>query len=138
MSLWKRLALATGVVVLAISGYAAWYVYGAWPVPDGYSFPRHSFWGGGPAALFEGKLHDSGGCIRTAGTQHFTVVWPPGYRLTLAGGQPVVQGGGRDLRMGELVRMGGGFYEDGDPPPTTFDLGSCPPPYFLSTGFVGD
>ncbi|HUF06626.1 MAG TPA: hypothetical protein VMP86_04460 [Candidatus Binatia bacterium] len=34
------------------------------------------------------------------------------------------------------VRMGGGYYEDGAPPPGSRDLGSCVPPFFLSTGFT--
>ena len=38
--------------------------------------------------------------------------------------------------MDQLVRMGGGWYEDGLPPPTTFDLDNCPAPYFLSTGLI--
>jgi hypothetical protein len=30
--------------------------------------------------------------------------------------------------------MGGGYYEDGQPPPESRDLGDCAPPFFLSTG----
>lgn len=130
----KRIGLGLAVAVMAIGAYAAWNVYGTWPVPERYAFPRHSMWGSGPAALFEGTLEEIDGCILTSGTQRFTVVWPPGYSLAIAGGEPVVHGGPREVRMGEPVRMGGGYYESGDPPPTTITAGSCPPPYFLSTG----
>jgi hypothetical protein len=132
----RRIGLVLGVVVLALAAYGAWYVYGAWPVPEGWEFPRHSLWGSGPAALFEGQLVHDDGCIMTqAGA---TVVWPPGYSLSVEEGEPIVHGSGREVRTGEPVRMGGGWYESGDPPPTTFDLGACPAPYFLSTGFVPD
>jgi hypothetical protein len=132
----KRIGLGLLVAVLAFGAYAAWYVYGQWPVPEGYAFPRHSMWGSGPAALFEGTLEDVDGCIRTSGAQQFTVVWPPGYSLAIVDGEPVIRGGSRDLRMSQSVRMGGGYYESGDPPPTTLTVGNCPPPYFLSTGFA--
>jgi hypothetical protein len=132
----KRAGLALLIVVLAAAAYASWYVYGAWPVPSGYAFPRHSIWASGPAALFEGTLVVDGSCIRTDDAEPSTVVWPPGYRLAIVDGEPVVFGGSREVRMHQLVRMGGGWYEDGKPPPTTFDLGKCPPPYFLSTGLV--
>jgi hypothetical protein len=132
----KAVALLLGVPLLLVGGFLAWYVYGAWPVPAGYSFPRHSLWGGGPTALFEGTLDVDDGCIRTAGLQEFTVVWPPGYSLAIVDGEPVVRAVGVEIRMGEQVRMGGGYYESGDPPPTTFNLGSCGPHYFLSTGVV--
>jgi hypothetical protein len=62
----KRGVLATVIAVLAVAAFTGWYVYGAWPVPDGYTFPRHSIWGSGPAALFEGTLLIEDGCIRTA------------------------------------------------------------------------
>jgi hypothetical protein len=138
MKALKRISLIIGLAVLATAAFGAWYVYGSWPVPDGYAFPRHSAWGGGPTALFEGSLLEVDGCIRTAGAQQFTVVWPPGSSLALVGGKPVVRGSGREVRMGEPVRMGGGYYESGEPPPGTRDLGDCPAPYFLSTGFVED
>lgn len=51
----------------------AWYIYGAWPVPEGYSSPRHSMFGG-PDALFAGSLEDVDGCIRTAGDQSFAAI----------------------------------------------------------------
>ena len=135
MTLARRLVLALGVVVAAVALSVAWLVYGGWPAPDGYSFPRHSMFGG-PDALFVGALEDVDGCIRTAGDGSFAVVWPPGYRLSIEGGEPVVHGGFRDVGMGEQVRMGGGYYEDGRPPPETRDVGTCAPPYFLSTGFT--
>ena len=92
-------------------------------------------WGSGPDALYVGTLEDMDGCIRAAGDESFAVGWPPGYRLSVEGGEPVITGGGREVRMGEAVRMGGGHYEDGQPPPGTRDVGSCRPPFFLSTGF---
>jgi hypothetical protein len=135
----KRIALVAAVAVLVFSTFTAWYVYGSWPVPDGYSFPRHAAWGGGPTALFEGDLQEAEGCIQGAtDSGAFSVVWPPGYHLTLDRGEPVLHGGSLQVRMGERVRMGGGYYETGEPPPGTRDLGTCPPPYFLSTGFVDD
>jgi hypothetical protein len=136
MNWLTRIGLGLAVAVVTIGAFAAWSVYGTWPVPEGYAFPRHSMWGGGPAALFEGTLEEVDGCVRTqGGTQQFTVVWPPGYSLTLDRNEPVVHGNFREVRMGEAVRMGGGYYETGDPPPTTITVGNCPPPYFLSTGF---
>ena len=132
----RRFVLVLGVIVVAVALSVLWYVYGSWPVPDGYSFPRHSSWGGGPDALYEGTLQEEDRCIRTAGDGSFAVVWPPGYRLSLEDGKPVVQGGGREVGMAEAVRMGGGYYEDGQPPPGARDVGSCAPPYFLSNGFA--
>ncbi|HEX5579706.1 MAG TPA: hypothetical protein VFY43_08585 [Candidatus Limnocylindria bacterium] len=131
----KRVGVALLLAAVAVAACGWWYVNGAWPVPRGHVFPRHAVWGGGPAALFEGRLRLDGTCIRTDAAVPATVVWPPGYRLALVDGQPVVYGGSRELRMGELVRMGGGWYEDGDPPPTSFAVEGCPPPFFLSTGF---
>ena len=131
----KRVGLALLAIVFSVVLSVAWLTYGAWPVPAGYAFPRHSIWGG-PTALFEGTLVLEGSCIRTDGEDGATVVWPPGYRLAIVGGEPVVFGGSGSLRMREPVRMGGGWYEDGHPPPTSFDVGHCPAPYFLSTGFV--
>ena len=132
----KRGALALAVAVLAVAAYAGWSVYGAWPVPDGYVFPRHTIWGSGPAALFEGTLAIEDGCIQTAEAMPATVVWPPGYRLTVQDGAPVVLGGDEPIRMERPIRMGGGWYESGRPPPTSFNVGICPPPYFLSTSLV--
>ena len=132
----KRGVLAMVIAVLAVAAFTGWYVYGAWPVPDGYTFPRHSIWGSGPAALFEGTLLIEDGCIRTAEGTPATVVWPPGYRLAIEDGQPVVHGGDEPIRMELSIRMGGGWYESGSPPPTSFDIGNCPPPYFLSTGLA--
>ena len=131
-TLLARALVVIGLLTLAAGGFAAWNVYGAWPVPDGYAFPRHSIWGGGPTARFEGRLADVDGCIRTAGNDGASVVWPPGFSITVEDGMPVVHGILHDVRMGELVRMAGGWYET--VPPTGRDVGSCPPPYFLSTG----
>lgn len=127
---------AVGVLFLGGVGFLLWSVYGSWPVPDGYHFPRHSIWGGGPAALFEGELIEVDGCIRTSGDEPSSVVWPPGYSLTIEDGQPVVHGILSRGRMGEAVRMGGGWYQG--VPPTGRDVGGCPPPFFLTTGFVRD
>jgi hypothetical protein len=91
---------------------------------------------GGPDAVFAGALEDANGCIRTAGDQSFAVIWPPGYRLSLEHGEPVVHRGARGIGMGEPIRMGGGYYEDGSPPPGARDVGDCAPPYFLSTGLT--
>jgi hypothetical protein len=104
-------------------------------VPSGYSFPRHSMWGG-PQALYVGTLEDVDGCIRATGDESFAVVWPPGYRLSVQAGKPVVHGGWQEVGMDEPVRMGGGYYEDGEPPPGTRDVGRCAPRFFLSTGFT--
>ena len=77
-----------------------------------------------------GRLYPSGG------DESFAVVWPPGYRLSVEGGEPVIHGNARGVGMGEPIRIGGGYYEDGRPPPETRDVGSCAPPWFLSTGFT--
>ena len=135
MVLLRRSLLVIAVLVVAIGGYLIWYLYGPWPVPEGYSFPRHSMLGG-PQALFAGSLEDVDGCIRTAGEGSFAVVWPPGYSLSVDDGEPIIHGGSRVVRMGDEVRMGGGYYEDGAPPPGTRDVGACSPPYFLSTGLT--
>ena len=130
----RRSLLALGTVVVAVALYLAWYAYGGWPAPSGYSIPRHSMFGG-PDALYVGTLEDVDGCIRAAGDESFAVVWPPGYHLSVDGGEAVIHGSFREVGMGEQVRMGGGYYEDGRPPPGTRDVGSCAPPFFLSTGF---
>jgi hypothetical protein len=136
MRLVKRVALLLAVAVVAVGAYTAWYVYGAWPVPDGYEFPRHSMWGQGPAGLFEGTLVEEDGCIRTE--DGFTVIWPPGYRLSVDAGEPAVHGSGQEIRMGERVAMGGGWYELGPLPEVAAQAeGSrCGGPYFLTTGLV--
>ncbi len=129
----RRAALVFGVVAVLVALALVWNVFGGWPVPSGYSFPRHSMFGG-PAGLFEGTLEDIDGCIRAAGDESFAVVWPPGYWLSVEDGAPVVLGFARDAGMSEPVRMGGGYYEDGQPPPGSRDIGDCAPPFFLSTG----
>ena len=134
MTLARRLVLAFGLVAAAIALSVAWLVYGGWPAPNGYSFPRHSMIGG-PDALYVGALEDVEGCIRTADGS-LAVVWPPGYRLSIEDGEPVVHGGFQGIGMGEPVRMGGGYYEDGRPPPESRDFGTCAPPFFLSTGLT--
>lgn len=83
-----------------------------------------------------GTLEDVDGCIRaTAEYGSFAVVWPPGYWLSIDDNEPVVHGFTRDAGMGEPVRMGGGYREDGQPPPGSRDIGGCAPPFFLTTGF---
>jgi hypothetical protein len=129
------LALAAVFVVGAAVG--AWWLYGRWPVPEGFTFPRHSMLGG-PAALYVGELQEIVGCISTDEPHPATVVWPPGYRLVVEDGAPLVLGGSEAVPLHRAVRMGGGWYEDGNPPPTSFDIGSCPAPYFLTTGFIDD
>ena len=135
MTIARRLVLALGVVAAAVALSVGWLVYGGSPVPDGHSFPRHSMFGG-PDALYVGALDVVDGCIRTVEGGSFAVVWPPGSRLSIEGGEPVVQTGFHAVVMGEQVRMGGGYYEDGRPPPVTRDVGTCAPPFFLSTGFI--
>ena len=129
----RRTVLVLGVVAAAVALALVWNVFGGWPVPSGYSFPRHSMFGG-PDALFVGTLEDIDGCIRATGDESFAVVWPPGYWLSVEDGEPVVHGFARDAGMSEPVRMGGGSYEDGQPPPGSRDIGDCAPPFFLSTG----
>ena len=85
-------------------------------------------------AQFVGILEEVDGCIRAAGDASFAVVWPPGYWLTIEDGEPVVRRLARGVRMGEPVQMGGEYYEDGQPPPGSRDIGECAPPFFLSTG----
>lgn len=128
-----------GVLILAAGACALWNVYGAWPVPDGYEFPRHSMWGGGPVALFEGQLEVVDGCIRTVGVEPTTVVWPPGYSLSLQDGQPIVHGIGHDARMEESIRLGGGYYTRDQLRAVAAGAAEtrCPGPFFLTTG-LGD
>jgi hypothetical protein len=131
-----RVVLATIAMLALAFAAGAWYLYGPVRVPAGYHFPRHSMWGGGPGGLYEGTLAETDGCVHTH--DGFSVAWPPGYRLDTDDGQVVVRGGGRTVRMGEQVRMGGGWYE-GDPLPDILagakDAG-CPMPIFLSTGWA--
>lgn len=121
---------------VAAAAYAVWSVYGAWPVPDGYEFPRHSIWGGGPTALFEGILVDADGCITTDGGD--TVVWPPGSWLSVNGGAPLVHTDFSQVRMGERVRLGGGFYSRAQLAGVAASAAEsrCPEPFFLTTGIA--
>lgn len=136
----KRAGQGAGVLVLALVAFALWYVYGAWPVPDGYEFPRHSQWGGGPTALFEGELVDEEGCIRTGGEDGATVIWPPGYSLHLNNGRPEVYGGGEEISMRTTVRLVGGSYETRSQLAGISTQGAadtpCPPPFFLTTSLA--
>jgi hypothetical protein len=135
MRVLKRVALALVVAMVAVAAYAAWYVYGAWPVPAGYEFPRHSMWGSGPTALYEGMLVEEDGCIRTA-TGSQLVIWPPGYSLALVNGEPVVRGSGQEIRMGQSVRLGGGFYDDSLPVGEDAERSRCGGPWFITTGLA--
>ena len=137
----KRAGVGVGVLVIAGVAFLLWYVYGAWPVPDGYEFPRHSHWGGGPTALFTGELVDEDGCIRTSGEGRATVIWPPGYSLRLDNNRrPEVSGGGRVIAMGMQVRLGGGTYDTRTQLAGISTQGAadtrCPPPFFLTTGLA--
>jgi hypothetical protein len=95
-------------------------------------------WGGTPTALFEGKLVDVDGCVRTAGDDGYTVVWPPGFSLSIDDGEPVVHGIGHDARMGEWVRLVGGEYPDGQLSSVASGAAGtrCPAPFWLTTGFA--
>lgn len=130
---FRRAVLVLGVVAVTVAVAVVWNVLGSLPVPSGYSFPRHSMFGG-PDALFVGTLEEVDGCIRATGDGSFAVVWPPGYWLTIEDGEPVVHRFAHGVGMGEPVQMGGGYYEDGQPPPGGRDIGDCAPPFFLSTG----
>lgn len=66
-------------------------------------------------ALFDGVVsRDAAGCLRLAGPDPATVVWPFGFRLVLG---RVSDGEGRGIgRLGERFRFGGGevrFLPDG-------------------------
>ncbi len=132
----KRAGLVVAALLVAVAAYWLWYVYGAWPVPDGYEFPRHSMWSGGPTALFEGSLEDHDGCVATDGGS--TVVWPPGFSLSVVAGRPVVHGGGRNIEMGQAIRLGGGEYSRAELPDIASGAAAtrCPEPFFLTTGFA--
>jgi hypothetical protein len=132
----KRAGVLVAVLLVAAGAYALWYVYGAWPVPDGHEFPRHSIWGGGPTALFEGNLSDHDGCITTDGGA--TVVWPPGYSLSVEAGRPVIHGDGGDIQMGQQIRLGGGEYSRGELRGVAAGAATsrCPEPFFLTTGLA--
>jgi hypothetical protein len=131
----RAILLGAAIAALLVAVAGAWYFYGPMPVPHGYHLPRHMLWGG-PTGLYEGSLVAEDGCVHTA--DGFTVAWPPGYRLDTDDGEIVIRGGGRTVRMGEQVRMGGGYYES-EPLPDTLsgaaDAG-CPMPIFLSTGWA--
>lgn len=132
----RRLAKVMGIALVVAVALTAWSVYGAWPVPEGYEFPRHSLWGGGPTALFEGTLVEEDGCIVTDGGG--TVVWPPGSWLSVEEGEPIVHVSGREVRMGERVGLGGGQYSRAG----LADVASgaaesrCPEPFILTTGIA--
>jgi hypothetical protein len=133
MRTFGRVGRIGGVVVAVVIGFLAWSTYGAWPVPQGYAFPRHSMYGG-PDALYEGRLAVEDGRIVTE--EGATVIWPPFSFLTVVDGEPVVRIGWRSLAVGAPVRLGGGYYGGGvlpDAAATAADWG-CPGDYFLTTG----
>ena len=102
--------LVIGVALLAACGRA--------PVPPGYDFVTHSLPGdSGMAALLEGGLviaHDDAAdawCLGVvAGSRNFTfVAWPEHFKLVLSDdGKVEVHGGGKVMRQGDEVRLGGG------------------------------
>jgi hypothetical protein len=132
----SRLPAVLGISLVVVAAYLAWSVYGAWPVPAGYEFPRHSHWEGGPTALYEGALAESHGCITTEGGD--TVIWPPGSWLSLDDGKPVVHVSGRDVRMGEPVRLVGGSYSRDEVASVVASAAGsrCPEPFWLTTGIA--
>jgi hypothetical protein len=107
-------ALIAGLVIVAVGAHTLWYVYGAWPVPAGYEFPRHSLWGGDQAA--SSKESSS-------------------RRMA---GEPVVRAVGVEIRMGQRVAMGGGwgYRDDWDGIVGSVAGSHCHEPFFLSTGVV--
>jgi hypothetical protein len=120
----------------AAAWFVLWNVYGAWPVPEGYEFPRHSIWGGGPAALFEGTLVEEDGCILADGGG--AVVWPLGSWLSIDQGEPIVHVSWREVRMGERVRLGGGEYSRDELAGVAAGAAEtrCPGPFFLTRGIA--
>jgi hypothetical protein len=139
MSPQQRSLTMLGVIVAAMAAFGIWYAFQPAATSDGtpagYEFPQHTLSGGGPAAVFEGTLSEADGCLRAGDA---TVIWPEDYSLTLEDGEPVVRGDGRDIGLGEAVRLGGGYYQEADLPDEALDAlgGPCPGPFFLTTGFV--
>ena len=131
----RRTALAAGLAAVGVAALGLFYTYGAWPVPPGYEFPRHSLWGG-PTALYEGTLVERAGCILTESGS--TVVWPPGYWVSIDAGRPVVHGIGLEIRMGGPIRLGGGEYDREQLASVASNAAQtpCPEPFFLTTGLV--
>ncbi len=138
MRLIGRVTLVVAALAVLALGAGASYLHGPVPVPDGYAFPRHSLWGSGPGGLYQGTLADDDGCIRATGDEEVTVVWPPGYRLGLGPDGPTVHAGGRQVAMGQAVRLGGGWYDRDQLRGVAAGAAEtrCPGPFFLTTGFV--
>jgi hypothetical protein len=137
MDVLRRVALVALLGLVATGAFVAWNVYGAWPVPNGYAFPRHPLWGGGPAALYTGTLLVQDGCILTEDGD--TVIWPPFSSLAVVEGIPVIRIAGREIGMGARVELGGGWYDQdyADDVATGVRGSSCPSRYFLTTGPAG-
>lgn len=79
------------------------------------TFPQHrGFDGTGPAATVQGKLVSQAGCLMFEapgpGSERTLLVWPASY-VPLEGGAGV-RGDGVELRLGEVVLLGGGEYTD--------------------------
>ena len=88
---------------------------GSPPGPSiGIALPRHGWSGEGPAALGSGRLELDDGCLslRSADGTSYVVVWPPDTRIMLEDGTPVVWIGADTARVGDDVRLGGGYYSD--------------------------
>jgi hypothetical protein len=140
MSPARRSATMLAVLLLAMVLYGLWYALLRTPsTPDGYDFPHHSL-SGGPDALYEGTLLESEGCVVTEAGD--TVVWPGGYWLELrSDGSLAVHGDGREVAVGDAVRLGGGYYDrDGllGIGATEATEAGCPEGtdgYFLTTGW---
>ena len=132
----RFLLIACGVAFVgALLLVAAYFI--RTPVPAGYDFPRHSWWGGGPAALLSGTLVEEGGCIRVQGAFGTdTVVWPARYSLRLRDGGLQVSGDGRTAHLGSTVALAGGEYGTADElESTTGETTRCPAPYWATTGW---
>ena len=86
-------------------------------LPSGMSMPRHRGFGdGGPGASVEGTLVERDGCLFVldpASGAETLIVWPLEGALTLVDGDLVVRIGNGAARVGDAIRMGGSFFDDG-------------------------
>ena len=109
------------------------------PVPPGYDLATHSLPpGSGMDALLEGSLailhQDSPGswCLAVvAGSRMVTfVAWPEHFKLVLSDdGKVAVHGAGKELRLGDEVRLGGGEVSTGIHHSTP---GACKSSYYFA------
>jgi hypothetical protein len=112
--------LAVGLMVVAI---VAQQLGGMASRPGDGRFvelPTHKPMHGSPAALLEGRLERDGDCVYAAdvdlGTRSL-VIWPQGTTMRVHEGEAdaIVDGGGRVIALiGEVVRLGGGSFGDGE------------------------